>query len=65
VRTEQSVGRPMLNVDEARDFFGRQDHGRHCGTVNFKKQEKRVRSKLAVGSAAVVEYLFTLRRGLC
>ena len=41
VRTEQSVRRPMLNVDEARHFFGRQDHGRHCGPVNFKKQEKR------------------------
>ena len=41
VHTEQSVRRPMLNIDKAREFFGRQDHGRHCGTVNFQKTGKK------------------------
>ena len=40
MRAEQRVRRAMLNIHEALQFFSRQDHGRHCGSVDFKKQEK-------------------------
>jgi hypothetical protein len=40
MQTQQGVRRPMLNADEALQFFGGQDHGRHCGPVLLKQQEK-------------------------